>query len=130
MNTTSTQKTSLTAANVEFILQKCLCACVSNTNESIEVEGFKNTFTFNQKMLQQERHNIEEMLSQLPEEFKDGWSFWELYRTRDGHNWTTTARLMEALMVLGIAINKLSYVLPKNLWWSLPGGAPYLVICN
>ncbi|MBQ8043599.1 MAG: hypothetical protein IJ272_05560 [Clostridia bacterium] len=131
MNTTCVPKMKLTTANVEQILKKCLYVSVPTEDEidnPIEVEGFQNMFTFNPAMLEEEKHNIEDMLTQLPEQFKEGWSFWELYRTQDGHQWTSTARIMEALMVLGIAVEKISYVLPKSSWWSLPGGAPYVVL--
>ena len=42
--------------------------------------------------------------------------------------WTGMQRSMEALMVLGIAIGKIEYMLPREAWPDLPGGVPYIVI--
>lgn len=129
MNTAYATRIRLNVENVQHIFNRCLytpeCSC---STEPLTVQGYNSDFVFNPDMLQLEKSNIEELLKQLPENFKEGWSFWEMYRTQDGYNWTNAAKNMEALMVLGIAIKKIRYVLPKNLWWSLPGGAPYVVI--
>lgn len=129
MNTTCTTLIRLTTENVTDIFNRCLYVANSHGKSSpLNVEGFENNFTFDTEALQEQKHNIEALLDQLPASFKNGWSFWEMYRTDDGHNWTTSLQSMEALMALGIAIQKIRYVLPKESWWSLPGGAPYVIL--
>lgn len=131
MNATCITNVRLTAENVNTILNKCLyTSSSSSSHKPLIIEGYKNDFSFDTVALNQERENIEALLSQLPSNFKEGWSFWEMFRTNDGRNWTTSLKSMEALMVLGIAIEKIRYVLPKEAWWSLPGGAPYVVVNN
>ena len=34
----------------------------------------------------------------------------------------------DRLMMLGMAIGKVKYLLPRNLWFILPGGVPYYCI--
>ena len=131
MNTICATPVRLTTETVNDILARCLHIPDSNqSSEVLHVEGYKNSFSFNVDSLHREQENIEALIAQLPSNFKDGWSFWDMFRTDSGHNWTTSLKSMEALMVLGIAINKLSYLLPKEAWWSLPGGAPYLIVNN
>ena len=129
MNTACTSSIRLTTESVNEILNRCLHTPSSHAcRRVLNIEGYKNHFSFDPYLLSQEKGNIEALLSQLPTNFKDGWSFWEMYRTNDGQSWTTSVKSMEALMVLGIAINKISYLLPKEAWWSLPGGAPYVIV--
>ena len=131
MNTTiATRRTQLTAKNVSRIFAKCVLPantpCMRGT--TIEVEGIQKNFVFNTKCLDAERKHIEDMLKELPEDFKRGRSFGHMYRTETGVQWTGKMKDMEALMVLGVAIGKLNYPVPKTLWWSLPGGMPYIIL--
>lgn len=131
MNTSITvNPTKLTQQNVSHILAKCIhtekapyASCLT-----IKVEGIYQDFVLNKGALAAERQHIEDMLNELPKGFKQGWSFGEMYRTEDGRQWAYKIRDMEALMVLGVAIGWLKYPVPKNLWWSLPGGMPYVVL--
>jgi len=128
MNATCVNDLCLTTENVNNVLERCLYPSSDCLRLPVSIEGYKNIFSFDPHALNMERENIESLLSQLPTNFKEGMSFWEMYRTNDGHNWTTSLKSMEALMVLGLAIGKIRYVLPKESWWSLPGGAPYVVL--
>ena len=42
--------------------------------------------------------------------------------------WTGFHQTMDELVCLGLAIEKLSYLMPREYWKILPGGMPYLVI--
>lgn len=133
MNTTTAapRRMRLTDKNVARILAKCLhssAANISCKSELVNVEGIQKEFIFNMNMLNSERQHIEDMLKELPVGFKQGWSFCEMYNTKSGRQWARNVNIMEALMVLGVAIGKLSYPVPKALWWSLPGGMPYLIL--
>jgi hypothetical protein len=71
------------------------------------------------------------LLNELPSSFKKdiggGWSFLQACETKDGVQWGEH-RNMEQLFVLGMALGKVRYCLPRDLWQVLPGGMPYLVI--
>lgn len=129
--TAATKRMRLTDKNVTRILAKCLHSSTANAScksELIKVEGIQKEFIFDMNMLNSERQHIEDMLKDLPIGFKQGWSFYEMYNTKNGSQWTRNVNSMEALMVLGVAIGKLTYPVPKALWWSLPGGMPYLIL--
>lgn len=131
MSTTITTKcTRLTEQNVSRILSKCThTPNIPSTNRAtIEVEGIHKTYVLNKNLLESERQNIEHMLQELPQGFKQGWSFYEMYHTKTGRQWAYNIKSMESLMVLGVAIGKLTYPVPKSLWWSLPGGMPYITL--
>ena len=129
-NTVASRRIRLTDGNVTRILNRCIIPegvpVVGYT--TVEVEGIHKDFVFNSSILDTERQHIEEMLKQLPKGFKQGRSFGEMYRTESGRQWTGNIKNMEALMVLGAAIGKVKYPVPKSLWWSLPGGMPYVVV--
>ena len=130
---TCTKRTRLTDQNVRRILAKCIQPVQTTqpalpSSAIIEVEGIYDNFTFCKEVLDSERQHIEDMLKSLPKGFKQGWSFGEMYHTKTGRQWTANIKTMEALMVLGVAIGKLKYPVPKSLWWSLPGGMPYVIL--
>ena len=125
----TTRRTRLTDKNVSRILAKCIhvASCPTQTCSTVEVEGIHKNFVFDKNILEAERSNIENMLKELPKRFKQGGSFGEMYHTEKGRQWTGSFKTMEELMVLGVAIGKLNYPVPKTLWWSLPGGMPYII---
>lgn len=131
MSTTiTTKRTRLTERNVSRIISKCIHTTNAPSSKllTVEVEGIHKTFVFSQTELESERKHIEDMLKELPNGFKQGWSFYEMYHTQTGRQWTYNIKSMEALMALGVAIGKLTYPVPKSLWWSLPGGMPYIIL--
>ena len=122
----------LTPENVQHVLTTCLYVRPMSKaileHEPLIVEGYVHRFEFDRHMLNKERKHIEEMLAELPEEFKRGNSFMEMYHKRNGEQWTGVMKPMEDLMALGIAVGKISYMQPRDIWWSLPGGMPNLII--
>jgi len=96
----------------------------------IEAEGIKSTFGFHPDRVEKHRKKIIEFLKEMPEEFSKGggWSFLNLCNTEDGKQWTGLHVIMEQLVCLGIAIGKVSYCLPREMWSALPGGMPYVQI--
>lgn len=124
------EQMNLTDSNVKQLFQKCLYrqASPSQANKYIKVEGVANEFVFDKEMLNAQRHNIEALLSFLPKTFREGCSFWDMYLTNNGRQWTNSPKTMESLLALAIGIGKASYPQPKSIWWSLPGGMPYVVI--
>ena len=47
---------------------------------------------------------------------------------RDEHQWTGEHRVMEQLFVLGIGIGHVRYCFPRDMWKSLPGSMPYMIV--
>lgn len=120
----------LTAENVEKIHN--ICIGKAENIDTFFVEGIKNTYWYNKKKIEQRTEDIEQMLSQLPKNFRKsvggGWSFLQMCMRDDDVQWTGLHVTMEKLMCLGIACGKMEYLMPKKLWCALPAGMPYVVI--
>ncbi|MGN5650783.1 hypothetical protein [Bacillus sp. Brlt_9] len=94
----------------------------------IKVQGLNHTFCFHPERLDKNKKAIDEIISVLPDTFKEGWSFYKLCYTKDGMQWTDLHQRCEQIMVLGIAIQKMEYCLPRESWSIFPGALPYLTI--
>jgi hypothetical protein len=125
----------LTPQNVEATLVYCLYnneelknAKTRPPEGSIVVPGIIHTFGLHPDRVQEKAKDIETLLRQLPEEFYaskgGGMSFLRACMRFDGEQWGDHAS-MEMLMVLGMAIKKVTCLMPKELWGALPGGMPY-----
>lgn len=125
----------LTTQNVQNVFKSCLYASNTTTvvdgcdqeRNPISVYAVANNFKFDPEMLAQEKSHIEQLLSQLPEQFfNGGWTFGDMFYNRDGDTWTGILPPMEYLLALGLAIGKISFTTPRDMWWRLPGGMPYV----
>lgn len=96
--------------------------------EPIYVEGIKCNFGLHPERVKEYSKDIESFINELPNEFKQGWSFLNLCRTKDGELWTGSHQVCEELMALGIASKNIQYCCPKDMWSILPGAMPYLQI--
>ena len=47
---------------------------------------------------------------------------------KDGHQWTGLHLTMEKLFALGIGIERVKCLLPRELWKIMPGGMPYFMV--
>jgi hypothetical protein len=117
---------------VEAIIKSCLFLEGEDTSDAVVVEGITATFGFHPDRLEERREVIERMLGDLPKEFMvdsgGGMSFLQACNDCDGNQWTGFHRRMEELFVLGMAIGKVTYCLPREYWGMLPGGVPYLQV--
>lgn len=72
------------------------------------------------------------MLANLPDTFRKGggggMSFLEACNDRNGTLWTGNHRSMENLFLLGLALGEVVCLLPRTMWYILPGGMPYYMI--
>jgi len=72
------------------------------------------------------------MLNDLPDNFKNdfggGWSFLNMCEDKNGVQWTDFHATVDELVCLGLSIDKMSYLMSRDMWNVLPGGMPYLVI--
>lgn len=67
------------------------------------------------------------MLNELPQVFKDGYTFLSACERSDKSQWGEHMH-MEALFCLAIGLNLARYCLPREYWGLLPGGVPYIQI--
>lgn len=121
----------LTATNVDEITERCLS---QEQSENIKnVEGITRTWAFDPWMLNLHADDIYSMLLQLPENFRKsaggGWSFLCACNNNEGCQWGEHFH-MEMLFCLGIAIGKVKFLLPRDLWSVLPGGVPYCMVLD
>ena len=124
--------TILSPQRVEEVFMDCLFREGEDTTNHVKAEGIMVTVGFHPERLGTHREEIEAMLAELPDEFCEsgggGWSFLNTCMDRHGSQWTGLHQIMDQLFTLGIAIDKVAYQLPREVWSVLPGGMPYLVI--
>ena len=122
----------LTSEKVEQIFLDCLFREGEDTSNHIAAEGIVSTVGFNPARLESHRAEIEALLDELPDEFKQssggGMSFLNACNDKHGDQWTGLHQRMEQLFQLGMAIKKVRSLMPRSMWSALPGGMPYYVI--
>jgi hypothetical protein len=127
---------NLTSEKVSEIFEDCLFRNEEIVDgkpnlKPIEIEGIISKFGFHPLRTESHRAEIIELLNELPEQFRQdkggGWSFLQACMDKNGHQWGEH-RNMEQLFALGMAIEKVSYAIPKEMWSMLPGNMPYLTI--
>ena len=128
----------LTAKNVETIFLDCLFrqdeiedAKPKPGLEMVAVKGIIQSFGFNKVRVDLHKEEIRQLLSQLPEPFREdiggGWTFLNGCVKQNGDQWGEQ-RNVEQLMALGIASEQAKIQTPKELWDVLPGGVPYFSV--
>lgn len=126
------EEIKLTAKNVHETFMKCLYQRDEKPSAFIEVEAVMSKFGFHPQRLKDSEPLITEMLNDLPETFKKegggGMSFLKMCEDRQGNQWADLHITVDELVALGIATNKLSFLLPREHWMILPGEMPYLVV--
>ena len=122
----------LTSSNVEATFMDCLFNDGEDTEGYIKVEGMITNVGFHPIRLEGHKQDIIDMLSELPDQFKQsgggGWSFLNACNDNQGNQWTDLHRTMEQLFLLGLAIDKVVCQMPRELWSVLPGGVPYYMV--
>jgi hypothetical protein len=110
----------------------CLDDDDGQTTDQVIVEGIVMKAVFDRERLDSHRQQITDLLTELPAEFHantgGGWTFLNMCNDRHGHLWTGLHAVMERLVLLGIATNQVSFLMPREAWPSLPGGMPYRVV--
>lgn len=120
------------AGRVHDLLLDCLYTEEENPNgeipsDAIIAEGIVKRFVFHPGRVEANRSKIAALLAEMDPTFKEGWSFLNLCVTKDGVHWGEHPSC-EALMCLGLAIGKVAYCAPREMWPMLPGAMPYLMI--
>lgn len=93
--------------------------------EPIAVDGVTIKIGLHPGRVEAHKAEISQILIQLPEEFKEGWSFLNLCMDKDGNHWAEH-RTCEELVMLGLSTGLMEYILPREMWSALPGGMPYV----
>jgi len=93
---------------------------------AVIVEGLTATFGFHPERVAAHREEIAALLAELPDAFREGWSFLNMSTDRHGQLWTGAHVYCELLLVLGMAAGLAKYSLPREMWDALPGGMPYV----
>lgn len=98
----------------------------------MQAEGIGARFHFHPERLGRRAAEIRALLRELPDEFQlrggGGWSFLNACQDRHGTLWTGSHSHVEVLLCLGVAIGAARWMMPRDLWPSLPGGMPYVVV--
>jgi hypothetical protein len=120
---------NLTAQNVEDIFMKCLYEEGEDTTGYIPANGVMTKVGFNPIRIAENTESIIEMLNDLPDSFKTsnggGTTFLNACVDKLGNQWGEHSNI-DQLLCLGIAIGKISFPIPKEMWAALPGGMPYV----
>jgi hypothetical protein len=139
---TTETESPLTAERVDEVFRGCLFTKddyeeIGGKENAADIaviaEGITFKVGFHPKRLEGHTEEIIEMLDELPDTFKassneGGWSFLNACYDRHGRQWTGLHRTMEELFLLGIAIGRVEYLAPREMWPMFHGGMPYLVI--
>lgn len=122
----------LTAENVNSVFLECMFEQGESTENHVLGQGVITNVGFHPERLIKNENNISEMLNQLPDEFKKelggGMSFLNMCNDKYGNQWSDLHATMDQLVTLGISLNKVSFLMPREMWSILPGGMPYIVV--
>ena len=98
----------------------------------IHIKGTYRNFALSGERLMSHREQVREWLASMPAEFHlskgGGWSFLNACQTADDIQWTSFHERVEQLVVLGIALGFVSWPIPRDVWYLLPGSMPYFAI--
>lgn len=92
------------------------------------IEGIVRNFVFDPVRVEANKASIRELLDELHDQYKDGYTFLALCEDKHGRQWTGLHRVMENLVVLGIAAGMVDWCAPRLMWPALPGGMPYVQV--
>lgn len=123
---------------VEDILRYCLfkhseiiMAEGELPDDAVMVEGVVTMYGFHPERLEEKREDVVELIEELVfDEFLvgegGGQSFLNLCKNREGEQWTSFHKVMEALLLLAMGLDLAGYCAPPEMWDAFPGGMPYV----
>ena len=122
----------LTSENVHELFVECLFEEGEKTDNAVIVQGLVHYIGFNPDRLKNNSEKIQSLLKQLPDSFQqgkgDGMSFLNMCETKTGNQWCDLHSIMDELVCLGLATNKMFFLMPREMWNTLPGGMPYVAV--
>ena len=130
----------LNTTNLTNVFMECLFTEEEALNselisKSLIVEGVNLKVGFHPNRIKQNTDNIISMLNCLPDKFLlggegGGASFLDMVMDENNDDWTSLHADVDKLITLGLAINYVSFLVPRKMWEILPGGLPYVVVNN
>jgi hypothetical protein len=75
------------------------------------------------------KEEINDLLDELHNDFKEGMSFLKMPFDKHNHQWGEHPNC-EELLILGDAIGRIEFCLPRDMWSALPGGVPYFFLLD
>lgn len=94
------------------------------------VKGIVRTFGFHPERLENHRQEVLAIIEEIPQAFLEdsggGWTFMNLPMDKNENQWGEQTNA-EDLLVLAIGLGLADYLLPRDMWSSLPGSMPYVV---
>ena len=127
MNTNTEINASNMAKIVTDAFMDCLYKDGEDTTGFVKVDGVVRQFGFHPQRLEEKRELVKDLLNQLPEEFKEGWSFLCMCKNKKGEQWGEHIHC-EQLTALAIGLGMAEYPMPREMWVMFPGGVPYIQI--
>lgn len=128
----ATNLKGLTAERVESIFTSCLFKDDEDKSEYVPAPGITTNVGFHPGRINGHKDEIAEMLNELSDEFQEssggGMSFLNACNDKHGVQWTGMHQTMEHLFQLGLAVGKVTCLMPREMWSALPGGMPYYVV--
>ncbi len=95
----------------------------------LDIDGVRSHVGFHPDRVQQYKSRIEYFLSEIHPDFSSqeagGTSFVNLPFDKEGTQWGEHQNADE-LLILGLAIDRFEYLMPREIWSALPGGMPYI----
>lgn len=105
-----------------------------NPTNFVEAYGVMTRVGFHPQRLESHREEIRAMLAELPDDFHEGvgggWAFQNACIDRNGTQWTGMHKVMDELIILGIATKLVDFSLPREMWavFAGVGGLPYFFV--
>lgn len=132
MNTNTDTIFKLDSQRVEVIFLDCLFREGEDTSKHVKAEGITSNVGFHPERIAGHKAEISALLDELPDEFKKtgggGMSFLKACNDKHGNQWTGLHKRMEQLFQLGISVEKVECLVPRDMWTALPGGMPYYLV--
>src|ERR1035437_796603 len=125
----------LTPQNVEELFIKCLFLDGEDTSKAKIINGVVIKVGFNPEGIGENKNEIKDLLIQCHPDFMStskaqGMSFLYFCIDKDENQWTGMHTVCDNLICLGMAIDKVKFLLPREMWTILPGAMPYIQILN
>jgi hypothetical protein len=124
----------LTSDRVCEIFDDCLFKKGEPTENHVAIEGIMANFGLHPDRLEIHKKEIMNMLKELPDQFMasggGGWTFLNACNDKHGNMWSGMQQTMEKLFVLGIATGQAKWQLSREMWATMPGGMPYVIVLD
>lgn len=122
----------LTAANVREVFFASMYDNESTDEEKkrhFPIKGVRLHIGFHPDRLKRSTDRINDLIDCLPAEFFEGAgdSFLQACVDRSGTQWGEHENI-DQLLCLGLAIHRIHFLIPRELWSGLPGGMPFFKV--